>query len=247
MTATTSQPNRGATVLGTNAGSFKAKTNSAPGGAAALAGSGMGAGAATGSAPESASSSMLVGDYSDSAAEWASTVAHARRFASAPNRDFDEIRETQDRLRSLAIRHAQTERGAEEVRTDADVFEYDPASAERYISYAAQRRAEVTALADLGYGHNAVGVSIAQVRRDLSPGTEIEVQFLRAHLGGGLPAPERRVVSSQTSHQMVSTRASDGIEIHNQWSRETAHKDEAGNYIVSDEHGDPFVAYRVVS
>lgn len=92
-------------------------------------------------------------------------------------------------------------------------------------------------------GHGAERISVSQARRELPPGTRVQVDYLnRTGEPYGTTVPER-TVASQSPHQMV-TETADGERVHLDWRGTTAQRDDAGTVIVSNHMGVPMVAFR---
>jgi hypothetical protein len=108
-------------------------------------------------------------------------------------------------------------------------------------------------------GRDAERISVAEARRLMAPGTRLQVVYPnRVTMPGHEdpnPEPDVRIVTKQTAHEMISVRVAgegaidgNGINmdrngVHNDWAKKTVERDAAGNLIVRDEGGTPYVAF----
>lgn len=157
--------------------------------------------------------------------------------------DFDDQHEARNGLRTAAIRHAST---GDESSTEVESLGHVELHQDEVSNWARVGRFAghvQRGWAQAGVGEGAEPISVAQARRELPVGTQVEVSYLGTPVNSKPPGSDLpRTVTKQNDYEMI-TQTQDGTEVHNDWAGKTAHVDSAGNVIVSHQDGQPYVAY----
>lgn len=150
-----------------------------------------------------------------------------------------------DRCRDALTRWAERERDQAREAVDDGSRAY----AVRQTGETAVRQVETTALRQVHellnrapIGTNREKIRAAAVRRELSPGSRVQVFFLKGPRRD--EAPDVRTVTKQTSYEMVTTSPAVPKGSHLTWAGQKAERDTSGYLIIRDSDDTPFVAYR---
>lgn len=93
-------------------------------------------------------------------------------------------------------------------------------------------------------GAGATRISAAQARRELAQGARVQPVYLRPNRAGDpTAAPAPRTVTKQTPHEMITRSEEHPDGVHLSWKGASAQRDAHGTVIISDDEGQPYVAF----